>query len=61
MKMAGRKPLKEQDFRKLIAKMAPVPHHSLHKKFAYFYQPYSEPCNTKKFMTFDEDKSLPAY
>ena len=34
--------------------MVPVPHYSLHKKYAYFYDPYSQACNTKKFMTFSE-------
>lgn len=40
-----------------MAKMVPVPHHSLHKKYAYFYNPYSQPCNTKKFMTFSETET----
>ena len=61
MKMAGRKLIKEQDLSKQIAKMLPVPHHSLHKKFAYFYEPYNQPCNTKKFMTFDEPDSDAVY
>lgn len=37
--------------------MIPVPHYSLHKKYAYFYDPYSQPCNTKKFMTFSEPET----
>ena len=41
MKMAGKKTLKEQDLSKSIAKMVPVPHYSLHKKYAFFYDPYS--------------------
>jgi len=60
MKMAGRKPLKDYDLSKAIAKMVPVPHYSLNKKYAYFYDPYSQACNIKKFMTFDEpDMRIP--
>lgn len=35
--------------------MVPIPEPKLFKKFAYFYEPYSYNCNTKKFMTFDDE------
>lgn len=35
--------------------MVPIPEPKLFKKFAYFYEPYSYNCNTKKFMTFDNE------
>ena len=35
--------------------MVPIPEPKLFKKFAYFYEPYNYNCNTKKFMTFDDE------
>jgi hypothetical protein len=57
MKMSSKKPFRERDLKKAIEKMAPVPQYSLQKKYAYFYDPYSQVCNTKKFMTFSDTGS----
>lgn len=54
MKLAGKKPLKEKDLQKDLATMVPTPIQSLRKKFNFFYEPYNQTCNTKKYMTFDE-------
>jgi hypothetical protein len=46
---------KKADFRRAIKRMCPVPVSQLQRKFMFFYGPYNYTCNTKKYMTFDDD------